>query len=183
MAPKSSGPTGLVDVQIIGDSRDVQMRLDALGDAFESQAIAAWLMVGLDPLLRRRTAERFDSEGDDISGKWQSLQPFTVSDRQAHGFPGEHPINVRTGSMKKHLLDDPPRVAIHTLGATMWSPGGDGGPKTAKKVKTAQEGDPATNTPARPVLGVGVVDLEAALISLAGHISSRQPGGANIFTS
>lgn len=167
---------GLIDVQILGSSRDVEMRLLGMQTAFSSEGMAAWLVAGVDPLLRRRTAERFESEGDDISGKWASLRPFTVEERKRHSFPGEHPINVRTGAMKRHLLDDMPRIAVHTLGATMWSPGSDGGSEVAQKVKTAQLGDPATNTVARPVLGVGPMDLEAVLISLSLHIASHQPG-------
>lgn len=186
MAARRSGgrnkpppPSGLIDIQILGDSRDVAARLEGMERAFSNERIAAWMVAGLDPLLRRRTAERFESEGDDISGKWESLRPNTVARRKADHFPGEHPINVRTGAMKRHLLDDMPRIAIHTLGATMWSPGSDGGSETASKVKTAQAGGTTPEgrpVPARPVLGVGPVDLEAALISLSIHIASNQPG-------
>lgn len=177
--------SGLIDVQILGDSRDVELRLMGMNRAFDSERIAAWLVAGVDPLLRRRTEERFASEGDDISGKWQSLAPATAVIREGKGFPGEHPINVRTGEMKRHLLDSPPRVAVHGIGATLWSPGDEGAGDVANKVKTAQlggvtpEGRPV---PARPVLGVGPQDLEAVLISLAIHIASNQSGvgaGAN----
>ncbi len=174
----NNAPSGMIDVQILGDSRDVQTRLDGMAHAFSNEAIGAWLVAGVDPILRRRTEERFKSEGDDISGKWQSLTPYTVSDRESHGCSGEHPINVRTGEMKRHLLDDKPRIALHSLGATMWSPGPPSGGDVAKKVKVAQQGDPASNTPARPVLGVGVEDLEAVLLSLGVHIAVNQPGAS-----
>lgn len=176
----STGHAGLIDIQIVTDARDAELRLSAMGRSFSDTQIMAWLMAGVDPILRARTEARFEAEGDDVSGKWASLKPYTVDQRRSQGFPGEHPINVRTGAMKKHLLDDPPRVVPHTLGVTMWSPGSDGGPKTAQKVKTAQMGDEKSHTVARPVLGAAVEDLEAVLLSLAGHIALGQPGGASV---
>lgn len=172
---------GLLDVEILGDSRDIETRLAGMQRAFANDQMALWLVAGVDPILRHRTAERFADEGDDISGKWQSLKPYTVDERKRTGFPGEHPINVRTGSLKKHLLESPPRVATHTLGATMWSPGGDGGGDTANKVKIAQQGGKTPEgwpVPARPVLGVGPMDLEVVLLSLAVHIARHQPGAS-----
>ena len=171
--------SGLIDIQIIGDSRDVHSRLEGMDRAFDPQRIAVWLVAGVDPILRRRTETRFASEGDEISGKWLSLRPFTVSERERHGFPGEHPINVRTGEMKRHLLDSPPRAAVHTLGASMWSPGEPGAGDTANKVRIAQQGGTTPEgrpVPPRPVLGIGLEDLEATLISLAVHIAANQPG-------
>lgn len=171
--------SGLIDIQIIGDARDAEMRLAGMHRAFDSERLAAWLVAGVDPLLRERTEERFASEGDEISGKWESLKPYTVRERESKGFPGEHPINVRTGALKRHLLDTPPRFAIHSLGATLWSPGDDGNAKTANKVRIAQQGG---TTPeghvvlARPVLGIGVRDLEAVLVALAIHIAANQSG-------
>lgn len=170
--------SGLIDIQIIGDSRDVARRLMGMDRAFQADRMAAWLVTGVDPLLRQNTDRNFGSESFD-GEPWQSLKPYTVSERERHGFPGEHPINVRTGQMKRHLLDDPPRIAVQTLGATLWSPGDEGSGTTAKKVKIAQMGGTTPeghHVPARPVLGVGPEDLEAVLISLAIHIASHQSG-------
>lgn len=173
-------PGNLVDIQILGDSRDISRRLAGLDLAFASENIAAWLVAGVDPLLRQKTEQVFASEGEALGQKWQDLTPFTVQDRKNHGFPGEHPINVRTGQMKKHLIDAPPRIAIHSLGATMWSPGNNPSGKLGKKIQTAQQGDPSVHTPARPVLGVDTTDLEIVLLALSVHIASKQPGGVSL---
>lgn len=186
MARKSKDttvPSGLIDIEITGDTRDVEMRLIGMEKAFEDFELADWLTAKVDPILRARTAARFESEGDAISGKWQSLAPWTVKERERTNFPGEHPINVRTGEMRRHLLGTFPRTSFHSLGVTMWSPGTDGGSTTAKKVKIAQQGGETPEghpVPARPVLGVGPEDLELVLVTLGHHIASFQPGGANV---
>lgn len=171
--------SGLIDIQITGDSRDVEMRLMGMQRAFESERVAAWLVAAVDPYLRAKIDYSFGKETDPEGEPWLPLSPATVAIRQGKHFSGQHPINVRTGQMKRHLLDTPPRIAITTLGATMWSPGDTGSPETAKKVKTAQLGGQTPegrNVPARPVLGVGPEDLETILIYLAIHIASYQPG-------
>lgn len=175
-----NGP--VIDIEIFGDSRAVDNMLRSIYNAFSDELIAAeFLVETVDPILRHSIEERFAAEGDAASGPWQPLTEATVAIRESKGFPGAHPINVRTGAMKKHLVDDPPRVSVHSLGATMWSPGDQGSSEMKKKVRTAQEGDPATRTPARPVLMVGPDDLEAIMVALAGYLGRHvAAGGATV---
>lgn len=177
--------TGLVDIEIIGDSRDAERRLMALQHSFSDTEMMKWLAAGVDPIIRGRIEALFDNEGSIGGGTkpWAPLAAGTVEIRKSKGFPGEHPINQRTGSMKRHLLDDPPRVVPHSVGVTMWSPGSEGSGDVPNKVRVAQQGGTTpegSRVPARPVLGVDIVDLEIILLSLAGHIAAGQPGGASI---
>lgn len=173
---------GLMEITIRGDSRQVDNILRGMENAFQDVNIANdFLKDWVDPILRRRTESRFGTEGDDIVGAWQELAPATVQIRQDAGFPGSHPINERTGAMKRFLLDAPPDVVAHSIGATMWSPGRGVPAGVAKKIKTAQAGGSTPdgrNVPARPVLGVGPVDLEAIMVAMAKYIEKYQAVGS-----
>jgi hypothetical protein len=173
-------PGPVVDIEIFGDSRAVDNMLRSIYNAFSDELIATeFLAETVDPLLRSSIEERFAAEGDAASGPWAPLADATVAIRESQGFPGAHPINVRTGAMKRHLVDDPPRVSVHSLGATMWSPGTPGSPDMQKKMTTAQTGGP--RTPARPVLLVGPDDLETMMVALAGYLGKHvAAGGATV---
>jgi hypothetical protein len=171
------GPT--LDLLLIGDSRQVENMLTALEGAFDDRALGYdFLQDYVDPVLRRRTEDRFAHEGDDVSGPWAPLSPATVTIRQGQGIGGAHPINVRTGGMRRHLVEDPPRIATHSLGATMWSPGDQGSSKMKKKVLGAQLGE--GNAPARPVLGVNELDLEAVMTQLDNYIDKHMTMGQSV---
>ena len=123
-------PGPVVDIEIMGDARQVDNMLRSLYTAFEDENIGFdYLQDYADPILRQSTEARFASEGDATTGPWAALSEATVSIRQSLGYEGAHPINVRTGAMKRHLVDDPPRISVHTIGATMWSPGDNGDAK------------------------------------------------------
>lgn len=178
-------PGPVVDIEIFGDSRAVDNMLRSLYNAFGDEMIATeFLEAAVDPLLRKSIEERFASEGDAASGPWAPLAEATVARREAAGFPGAHPINVRTGAMKRHLVDDPPKIVPHSLGATMWSPGSPGDAQMQSKVRTAQMGGvtpEGSSVPARPVLLVGPNDLEAIMVALAGYLGKAvEAGGASV---
>lgn len=50
--------------------------------------------------IRSQFARNFAREGSD-AGAWAPLAPFTVAQRLALGFPGPHPILVRTGRYRR----------------------------------------------------------------------------------
>lgn len=168
-----------LDVELIGDSRQVENMLRSLSGAFDDRELGYdFLQDYVDPVLRRRTADRFAHEGDDVSGPWAPLSSATEAIRQGQGIGGAHPINVRTGGMRHHLVDDPPRIATHSLGATMWSPGDVGSSKMQKKVRGAQQGE--GNAPPRPVLGVNENDLEAVMLQLDNYIGKHMAAGGAV---
>jgi hypothetical protein len=173
-------PGPYVDVEILGDTRQVDNILRSLYGAFEDQTLAwDFLQDYVDPVLRKRTEERFQGEGDDVSGPWLPLAPATVLRRGS-----AHPINVRTGQMKRYLLDEPPDIVTHSLGATMWSPGRTGSRELQSKVGTAQQGGTTPEgrpVPPRPVLGVNENDAELILIEAAKYIGKHVArGGATV---
>lgn len=173
-------PGPLVDIEILGDSRQVDNMLTSIANAFDDQMIAYdFLRDHVDPMLRRRTADRFASEGDEMSGPWAPLADATVRIRGS-----AHPINVRTGAMRGHLVNTPPRIVTHSLGATMWSPGPSGSVEMDKKVKTAQIGGQTPegrNVPPRPVLGVDERDAELVLVEMAQYLAKHvASGGAQV---
>jgi len=56
-----------------------------------------------DWVLRKSVGSRFESEGAQKE-RWAALAPSTVADRIRRGFPGEHPILVRTGDLLRSLI-------------------------------------------------------------------------------
>lgn len=176
------GNGGYIDVQIVGDSRTVENALRGMEEAFDDRNMAFVFLGGMvDPYLRERIERRFAGEGDDVVGQWAPLAQSTIQMRQDQGFGGAHPINERTGVMKRHLLDAPPDTVPHSLGATMWSPGRAVSASTGRKIRTAQSGGTTPEgrfVPPRPVLGVGVQDLETVLVLLGQYMGRFQAPGA-----
>jgi hypothetical protein len=173
-------PTGgVADVEISGDSRAVDLMMAGLTRAFGPAAITYNLLQDrVYPILEERATERFQEEGDEVVGKWSPLKPYTQEQRAKGGFGPAGPINVRTGALKAHVLERPPDVVPNTLGGTLWFPKRGGAGKSLKKVQTAQMGDPKTRTVPRPVLGVGLQDMELILIAVGVHIAQNQHGVA-----
>lgn len=63
----------------------------------------------------------------DKAGPWQPLSNATIFLRQMAGFPGEHPINERTGQMKNFLLNAKARGGPTGGGAEFEWPDGASG--------------------------------------------------------
>jgi hypothetical protein len=169
-------PTGVVDVSVVGDSTSAARMIEGLNQAFSPYHLGYdFLQDHVHDRLVERARQRFADEGDEVVGAWPALADATVAIRQSKGFGGPHPINVRTGEMKRHILDSRPSIVPLPDGAVMTTPGGEPGGDLGKKLQTAQSGD--NRTPARPVIGVGVRDLEEILLQLAVHMREFQPGG------
>jgi hypothetical protein len=127
--------------------------------------IGGYLKAVVEPYLQERASARFAGEGDDVVGKWSPLKPATVAIRQHKGFPGEHPINVRTGELEQYVTGDPGFVAPDPFGATLTWPGDPQGAELEHKVQVAQVGEDRTIP--RPVIGVNERDLMFVLASLS----------------
>lgn len=131
--------------------------------------LTVWMETSVDPWLRERVATRFNNEGDDVSGPWLPLAPYTQDVRTQMGYGGEHPINVRTGDMQDFLTRQG-NIYPTALGATLEAPGDSSDTLMAEKIITAQQGSESPMTPPRPVLGINARDLEAVLVTLANWI-------------
>lgn len=165
-----AAPTQMVGLQIIGDDRGVAAMLGRLEMALEPASIAAFLGARVDPILKKRAKDRFRSEGDDVSGKWEPLASSTQSIRASQGYGPAHPINIRTGQMEAYITGFRPDITIEPgLGARLDFPGGSPSESVTDKIRVAQQGD--ARTPRRPVLGVNERDLELVMVALAFHIA------------
>lgn len=142
-------------------TEDVEKDLNALIMLMSPAGATAFLGTQVGPYLRRRAGERFEHEGDDVVGKWAPLRPATVVMREASNYPvaGDHPINHLSGELENWVVDGGWNAYPDTFGASMTYPGTRPSGLLAKKVKTAQSGDRASNTVARPVLGVNEADM------------------------
>lgn len=113
-----------------------------------------------------RIDKRFESEGDDVSGKWAPLKERTQQVRFAAGFNPTWPINVRFGDLRDWLLSGGTTIAI-SGGAQYKLPSDVGtGSEVAQELYTAQFGRAFPATVPRPVLGMDAKDLEAVLTAL-----------------
>jgi len=175
MPTRRSRSDGFIDVEIVGDAVGVEAMLLRMEAALTGPGLVQYLATIVDPYLRTRAQDRFRSEGDDVTGPWAPLSPFTQNDRAAHGYGPAHPINRRTGQMEDFIVGAPSNILVAPYGARLVYPGRRASGLLGKKVETAQRGIQGhPYTPPRPVLGVNARDLEMVLLGLAMHIESFQ---------
>ncbi len=141
-----------------------------LNRRMQPQNLAAFVHTTVGPFIRRRIQQRFQSEGDDVTGKWHPLTLATQMIRAQKGYPPDHPINRRSNQMYNHLLSDPgqTRVMGPMIEFTHPTPGGN--PLTLQKISTAQGGKRRPFTPPRPVLGVNENDMLFVTSELAAYL-------------
>ncbi len=118
------------------------------------------------PFMRTRVAKRFANEGDEASGAWLPLADATEDIRNRQGFPGDHPINRRTGELENFMRRGVVDFAMQPNASSMFFPGTPPRRSIREKLKTAQRGrSRAQNflglgaTPARPVAAVSMADM------------------------
>lgn len=111
------------------------------------------------PFLKLRIVGRFQTEGDDVSGKWAELALNTKRIRGSRGFPTAHPINRRTGDMERFLTSSFSVAGGTTGNATLSIPGRTGNLEMKHKLAVAQTGVDAHA--ARPVLALADIDRQA----------------------
>jgi hypothetical protein len=165
---------GFVNISMVGDAKNLSMKLTKLETTLASASMAAWLGTVVEPYLSGRAKHRFASEGDDVTGAWAPLKEATWAFRSPQYGPA-HPINKRTGALEQYIVGTPGHPYPHSLGATLIYPGTPPKGETKKKVIVAQAGQQTRPvTVPRPVLGVNERDLLTVLTDLSLFISVRQ---------
>ena len=164
---------------VTADTLPLQRLLDRMQIRVSGMGLSNWLRYTMRPFLVERIGERFDNEGDDAAGRWADLASNTGRIRAAQGFPALHPINVRTGQMRRHLESSHSITAMATT-PTLNIPARNS-PAMAKKVRMAQVGGsssgksrfigPHRSAPPRPVLALNSTDLLFAQRSLMEFIT------------
>lgn len=149
-------------------TKSVELALAQLSLATSPAGIGLFMNNRARPYLQRRAAERFMNEGDDASGNWKPLAPSTVASRLVQGYGGAHPINVRTGYMKRRILDARGQVGIDPVGTTFLWPGIEPSGDYKYRFYQAQHGNARTGAPARKVVAANLTDA-AAILTLLGN--------------
>jgi hypothetical protein len=166
-------PAGFIDIEMIGNQVQVDRMVAYLEQRMSPSSIFAFLEIRIEPYLKERIANRFKSEGDDVSGGWAPLAEPTKAIRAWGASQGvwdvaeDHPINQRTHAMYEFLTQDTWQVMSGGAAVSLSSP------KTVsremrEKLRAAAGRKP--NTPARPVLGLNETDLGYVITQLAFHI-------------
>jgi len=70
---------------------------------------------GLGERIRQGFAENFAGERTGTGKAWNPLAPSTVRERLRLGFPGKHPILVRTGQYRESFLSRAAGDHLHRL--------------------------------------------------------------------
>lgn len=157
-----------VVAQVIVDPRGVDPLFVALTRNLDQLNLAAFLDDTMDPFIRARIANRFQSEGDDVTGAWLPLARTTEAIRTAKGFPPAHPINQRTHMMRDWLVETPSSVKVIGAEVVITNPGTQPSGLMHQKIQTAQAGKTVPGTPPRPVMGLSQADdlyLQNALVN------------------
>lgn len=152
-------------------ARTVEVALARIQLGTSPPALALFMNNRARPYLQRRALERFMNEGDDASGKWKPLAPSTRTTRRNQGFGPEHPINERTGFMKRTILDARGQVGMDPVGVTMMWPGVNPSGDDKFRFWQAQHGNLRTGAPARPVVAANLTDAAAILALLGDFIT------------
>lgn len=165
---------------------DVESTLARLDTALSPEALAGFLELQVGPYLQRRSKQRFQSEGDDASGKWAPLLPATAAVRAAGpwGVGADHPINKRTGELEEYITGSSSLSWPHSLGATLQFPGKRAETNSLQeKMNTAQKGRAKPATVPRPVLAVNERDLAFVMTELSFHVTGYVSSGFPIAVS
>lgn len=143
------------DVKV--DAKGVINVVDTLEDRLSDTRLMWFLDKVVSPYLSDVIVDRFAYEGDAASGPWPPLAVYTERLKRWLGAPSDAP-NERSGDMMAHLAYDH-AVEPWALGALLRIPDRSDA-AMEKKLRTAQEGEPAGSnpfggdTPPRPVLAM-----------------------------
>lgn len=171
----------VVEIDFIGDDKGVQQLLRRMEVGFSSVSMAAFLGTTVGPWLQQRAKNRFQNEGDETVGRWKGLE-LSTQDIRRNG-PWQvgpaHPINVRTHEMENYVTGSAgDAIPVGPIAQLTFPDRNRGGSKELqKKMRTAQKGSKQKgmkNTPARPVIGLGVQDLTFTLAAL--HLYADRTG-------
>lgn len=166
----------LIGLWGVADIGPTDAELSRLMSRLRSSSLRTFMQDKVRPFINQRTIERFESEGDDASGKWEQLQLTTGRIRMFQGFPPLHPINVRTGQLRAFVTTSSRVSNVGRYGASATFPGKLPSGELRHKLEIAQMGGRGRNThsrqgpnraaPPRPVLALGFVDQQFVGYSL-----------------
>jgi hypothetical protein len=130
------------------------------------------LRTDIHPLMKDRVTDRFVNEGDKTVGGWAPLSEATQEIRGSMGFGEEHPINERTGQLRRFVESS---FQMNKLGdaVELQMPGPFNSPTIEKKFRKAQQGKaPGSKivTVPRPVLAVGQAENDMVTERFRMHI-------------
>lgn len=171
---RKNNPSAFLDFDIVGNERGVQQMLNHLDSSLSPVGLTAFLYGAVGPWVKQRAADRFDNEGDDVTGGWAPLREATIKIRESQGF-GEGPINRRTGELEEYITGGTYSITSTPVGSSLKYPGTE--PKSKglrEKMRTAQRGRKSPSTVARPVLGMNERDLAQVVTMLAFHVQGMK---------
>lgn len=164
---------GTIDFEVIGDKNGVQAMLSVLDSSLSPAGLAAFLLGNVAPWVKERAQDRFEYEGDDVSGYWQPLTADTIEIRHNMGFFDPH-MNRRTGELEQYITQSSSMVTTGPGWGTLKYPAQHARTKGLReKMKTAQAGKASPSTPPRPVLGLNERDLAYVLSTLAFFVQGK----------
>ena len=136
------------------DNRQALELLDRAYDFFGQGPMVDFLDREWSRIMQDAAMRRFSSESSETEGAWAELRDSTNKFRERQGFPREHPINERTGELRRYL--DTATIDYRSSDgfvSAQWPERASG--ELLHKLQVAQGAsrrrDDAT-TPARPVL-------------------------------
>lgn len=159
------------------DDRQLAAQIARLQHRVSNPGLEEFLEDIADPYLKDRVTARFASEGDDAVNQWLPLDPNTVQIRQALGYGGAHPINVRTRDMITYLMTSGPETGSVPDGMELTFPARGAPTPIQEKIETAQMGKPFPNTPPRPVVALAQSDNDNITTLLSDYIMEGLMGG------
>lgn len=140
--------------------------LEATIDAFP-QALRAAL-----PAIRAGHAQNFRSESSGFGG-WAPLAPATQRQRARLGYGAAHPILVRTGQLRGHVLTAPARISRVSGGFELRiapSPSVGGRPKYVANARGT------SRIPARPMVSLTPQASTAVTSAISRFLRNRLAG-------
>jgi len=164
--------TSQVFIQI--ETISVERIIANLMRVLSEHGLVAFLEAEVGPYLSRRAGERFANEGDDVVGTWAPLRPATQAIRaeSPYAIGPDHPINRRSGELENWVVQGGWNAYPEGYMATLEYPGSLPTGDLLDKVKTAQSGDVATNTVARPVLGLNENDMLWFIAAMTANVEA-----------
>lgn len=157
------------------DAASTEAAMGLLQEKISIGAIGEWLGSDVNNFLQQRAKARFSSEGDDAAGRWTSLADTTVAIREALGYGGPSPINIRTGDLFQYVTGSAGQVTESSEGVALDFPNLNNNTVQAQ-LSNAQSGNKRTGAPARPVIALGEQDLLGIMVSLTGHMAGFEGG-------
>lgn len=151
-----------------GDRTSVDRLFVGLGATLD--AIPSALRAAV-PVIRAAHARNFASESSGYGG-WPGLAPRTIRQRERLGFGGAHPILVRTGALRSHVLAAPAVVRKFPGGAELRiapSPTVSGVPK----YRALARGYAPNNLPARPMVSLDAKGRTAVTSAISRFLRQR----------